>query len=752
VQQPPQFTPADEFQIKQSRIQRGLPAEAPSGQLTPGDKGDLRFLEAQKLQRPQQPQSFNAEQAIKELRDPSGTTILPQFESGNFRFPSPSTEAGIVAMGRGLFDIGRGIRRGVKAIIGEDTTAEIEEAKRQDEIFSELDKQFPTASMIGRATGQSLPFLAIPVGGAGFATTIEAKMLGTVLTGTIVGGLQAGVAAGGEGKEAGDVIQQAGFGAAVGSIIENAFPVAGRVMGSVLRRISPGSHTLIGRNGEPSPQLRRAMEEQGVSADDITEETARRLVELGEVEAAAALRQIRFEGQQVQGTKGDITQDFAQKKQEAQLLESADPQAEELRGFRARQAQQIEEAIERDLPGRPTPEETGLSVKQSVSDFERELGDTISSEYRLLDQMVANTGNPTVIPTNNLRNSFMNNSAIRRFRVASKGTISGIRDVLQEFKIIGGGDPTIKRDLTLGNAEELRQALNSLFSITEPKNRAMLSPIIKALDDEIDNITARLSTSPITQGDAQNIAIASQSQRARDLARQRFELFPEKGIVTKLIGTSSDGRTSLIESSQVMRRLYPKGATGKIEEQRKVLEILEASGPQGRNAIRNMQSSAIIDLMESAFSDISKVMQGQRLPSSLNYNKRLEQMGKDGQIDRLFKNNKAKLKRLRAIGKTLQDITPSRFERSSKTGNLVLDLLKKTGLFSVLRRTSVTGAGIADLMETTVKRGETRFQVEKAIKFNPRLDAQIQLLRNDAPGLATALGIPVILEDTKNGN
>ena len=171
-------------------------------------------------------------------------------------------EAGLIAAGRGLTTVGRGL-----GLVDPETPSE-------RAAYERLEQEYPVSTTVGEAAGQAAPFM-IPAGPLAGAATTAGRVAGT----TLLGATEAGIIGRGEGLNLGEQLQAAGIGGTVAGAMELAFPVIGRIGSKVFRRITGKAPegAVIDEAGNPSAEFVAALEESGQTFDDIVEQATKEL-------------------------------------------------------------------------------------------------------------------------------------------------------------------------------------------------------------------------------------------------------------------------------------------------------------------------------------------------------------------------------------------------------------------------------------------------------------------------------------------
>jgi len=187
----------------------------------------------------------------------------------------------LIGLGKGFTDIGRGVGLPVDELLG------LPSQETQQQAFSELEQQRPISAGAGEITGQALPFvplalgaeLAVPAlaaqGGVGVGATQAAR----IATQGVIGAGEGGIIAEGTGR---DPLAGAGIGGTLAASIEAISPLAGRAVSAVFRKLTgkQPKGALVTPEGQPTPELQRALDANDLSFDELTDEAAATLQKL----------------------------------------------------------------------------------------------------------------------------------------------------------------------------------------------------------------------------------------------------------------------------------------------------------------------------------------------------------------------------------------------------------------------------------------------------------------------------------------
>lgn len=405
-------------------------------------------------------------------------------------------QAGLIAVGKGMYDVGRGL--GLVEPAGE----------TERRAFQALEQEHPVATTIGEVTGQAAPFVVAgtPIGAL---ATAPARIAAAGALGAAEGGIISSGLGGGES----DVLQAAGLGGAVAATAEMVLPSIVRVGGRLIRRAlgKEPTTTVIDASGRPSQELQEAMRRAGVSWDDLTAE-AQRMVSAEDVADPAAVARREFlRGQGIEPTRAQVTGDVTAfqtqeelAKQSGVVRSALDLQEEQLAG-------RFENAVAA-TGGSANP--SGSPVIDYVADRSIALDQSISNAYRAAREAASNQ---QVVRPDNLVEAMR---SIAGSEQATGGLVGAVRDSLRSRGLIGGKGLQVQGRVTPEVAEQIRIDMNALYNSLSPFGREKLAVLKSALDDDVAAAVGE---------DVFKEARAAKAKFEGDLSRSKVNKFDRRG-------------------------------------------------------------------------------------------------------------------------------------------------------------------------------------------------------------------------------
>lgn len=636
-------------------------------------------------------------------------------------------EAGAIAAGRGLTKLGEAVG------LAEPEDPAVTAA------FEALQKERPISTGVGEAVGQAAPFL-LPGVGIGAIPSFAGRIVAATGLGLTEGGLIA--------KSRGeDVLPSAGVGGAIAGTFEAVFPIIGRLGGNLIRRVTgrAARGAVLDAAGRPSAELKQALDKVGVSFDDLTDtaiDTLKKTKPGADPEQVARLA--RMEALGVPATTGDITQEFAQQAAEARLVESAaDVLGDPLRALRLEQSRAFKSQLDNQINKLGVPDEIGDSLKSALEGRKKLLTTEKNALYRQVAEASPDVKAAPII-TDTIAEAIPSSEVLDDLAVtAGEGAIDKVDDLLVKFGINKSpadverflsksfrGRPANIDPLNVGNFERFRKSLNAIDDPTGALS-VYVGPVKKALDAEAGLIDDALRTAGITDE-----SILAPLKEARGLVRQIKTEFSPEAISGRLIKAKRDGVTPLVESSKVFNELMGGQKAPELVE-RTVESLLKS--PKGKKAIGDLQSRTIVDLIDNAFKAQTRKIAGERTFGATAFNKRLEQMG-ERRLKAVFSTRPDILKKIKEVGKVAEEITPPSGAVPKGSANVILDALNRTGVMAITAK--IPGAGLfTETLKTIADKGASRKTLDKALRAKPQVKKIATFIANDAPSLASVLGI-----------
>ena len=208
-----------------------------------------------------------------------------------------------------------------------------------------------------------------------------------------------------------------------------------------------------------------------------------------------------------------------------------------------------------------------------------------------------------------------------------------------------------------------------------------------------------------------------------------------------MIKVKRDGVTPLVESSKVFNELMGPNKAPELLE--RTIESLMKT-PAGKKAIGDLQARTIVDLMEHAFKAETRKVAGEKVFGAGAYGARLKQIG-DRRLKSLFGTRPDVLKKLNQVADAAKLITPPSGAVPKGSASVILDSLNRLGILSLTSKVP-GGALLVESIRTIADKGANRALLDKALNAKPNVKRISTFIANEAPGLASVLGISFLAD------
>lgn len=667
----------------------------------------------------------NPAEFAQTLRQPNAKWVQRQYDLKEAQERGGITTLG-ASIGKGVMNVARGLG------IADDAS------QREKERFAASEQQYPITTATGEVIGEAAPFAPL-----GVATGAIPAFGTRVAASTALGAAEGGIAALGRTGDAQRAGEAAGIGAVLGGALEAALPSLGRLGSAIVRRLTgkAPAGALFDAAGQPTAEMADALRRAGVSLQDLQQSALDDLMKLpagSSPEQAARMAQFSQEG--IPYTKGDITQQLPQQAMEARLAESAsDPLAQPVRSMRLEQSEKFRGALDEMVDNLGVPERTGESLKDALSGRKALMSKEKRDLYKEATDQARKIGGVPVVP-DNIR-AAIPLADLEDLAITAPGPIGSLDKLLAKYglKDAPEGVDVAITPLAIDNAERFRKSLNAIErGDATGASKVATMPIKDALDADLDlMVDAAGSSIPSS--------LLESLQKARGVTREIKTEFSPQSMAGRLIDVKRDGVTPVIEASTVSRRLL--GPAGTVEDMRRTMQSLAKSGEKGKQAIGDLQATAIMDLMEAGFGASSRKIDGVPTLGPAAFQKALKKIG-DPKLNILFSNNKASLDRIKNLGKIAGNIQAQAGAIPKGSASVILDSLNKMGVMGISAK--IPGARLLlDVVDTAAKNAGTKQAVKQALDAKPdQLKIAVQIDRN-YPALAQALGISGLAQTTE---
>lgn len=365
-------------------------------------------------------------------------------------------EAGMIAAGRGLTTLGRGLG------LVEDEDPAVTES------YKGLQEQHPVGTTVGEIAGEAAPFM-IP----GTAVAKIPALWARIVASTTIGATEGGLITSGKGDNA-------AMGAAVGGItagtLEAVLPSVIRRGTQLIRRIRGKSPTgsVVDKKGVPSAEFQEALADSGQTIDDIAEEV------LSEFEGKAldpkqAARQAFLESQGIKPTTAQVTRTADDFQAQQELAKTSTGVRAALEQQEAALTSRFNTAIEK-TGGEGQP--IGSPVTDVIVSKATQLDNTIGDLYKTAREAAATE---KIVRFDGLEKK------VRELAPSNRRAGGNVEAFVGDMQAKGILDKDMKvvGKVDVETAEDLRELANELYDPANPFGNSILRKLKDSLDDDV---------------------------------------------------------------------------------------------------------------------------------------------------------------------------------------------------------------------------------------------------------------------------
>lgn len=188
-------------------------------------------------------------------------------------------------------------------------------------------------------------------------------------------------------------------------------------------------------------------------------------------------------------------------------------------------------------------------------------------------------------------------------------------------------------NLTLGQAEKLRQSINKFTKDNDPNDIRVASEM-KSI---IDGVTESAG------GDAY--------KRARTLRRQYANQYENIGIIRDIIGKKRGSDDRKIATENIVNKAVFGGS---VDDLKAVRKVLQTQGQEGMAAWKEMQAATLRQIRDEATKNMQRDQNGNPIVSAAGLNRIVSSLDKNGKLVNLFGAKGAE--QVRLLNDVAQDI------------------------------------------------------------------------------------------------
>ena len=382
----------------------------------------------------------------------------------------------LIGLGKGFTDIGRGVGIPVDELLG------LPSQEVQQEAFGALEEQRPISAAAGEITGQALPFVPLALGAELAVPALAGQAaLGTgaaraTLIGTqgVIGAGEGGIIAEGTGR---DPLAAAGIGGTLAASIEAVSPLAGRAISAVFRKLTgkPPKGTLVTPEGQPTPELQKALDAEDLSFDEFTNEAAENLQKTAPESAEEASRAAFLQSQGLDPTQAQITRGASEFQAQQEAVKTSTRARRAIEKQEAVLSTRFDNAVIDTLGQSQTPTST---IIDAVVDKTSVLDGQISDLYKQTRNLAAGDKN---IRFDTLA------STLRAKAPSNEATGGAVKAIIGDLQSRGILDDKLKvaGRIDVETAEEARKFMNSLFDAQIPFRNTVIRDLKESLDNDV---------------------------------------------------------------------------------------------------------------------------------------------------------------------------------------------------------------------------------------------------------------------------
>lgn len=389
-----------------------------------------------------------------------------------------------------------------------------------------------------------------------------------------------------------------GGGRSISYTLEALNNVGSRIMGKAGAKV-------LTKDGRPTPEFQRALEDKGVGFDELSDMVKRQLQTVPDnLTPEQALRQADFQAlgyvDDAAPTRGQVTRNFADQQFEAETAKLADVGAP-LRSRQAAQTARTWENVDdlvKGAGGRTTdPVEAYRNLQGTVSGKFKEQGKQVSELYEAARKT---KGAQAQVP-------------IDDFRPRVTEALDDFEDVMpapvaRRAKEFMEGE----RAFTLDEAEKFRKLINKRYKSADPSTRAALDDVRTALDDAVNMLADEADEA------------AKMFGQARSAASERFRTF----LKNKKTGENKTIQAMIDDSLDDVGAFDKAVIKAPLRDLRQTKNIL-LEDEAGKAAWDDVRATTMRWIADQAKSGSATDEMGQAVFSGANLKRALDKIGRD---------------------------------------------------------------------------------------------------------------------------
>lgn len=477
-----------------------------------------------------------------------------------------------------------------------------------------------TLPVVGDVTAQDALTLA-----GGLPVAAPAVMSGTG-AGALMGGLAGAGFADKENFLSIDTAVQAALGAATGAAFGYLVPkVVGGLTRAVRRLTGRPELRIFDESGQFTDDALRELEKLDATPDEIEGLMRKALQDDGILTPEQAQRFNLFRRRNVEPTRFNVTQAVDDSVQQQSALKRSGAVAERVAAQDRQLVEAVEGGLERMRPRASNLVETNANVFGAVDDVVTRVDEAVGAAYKAARQVA--TGQPRVT-LDNLSKAI---SDARGQEKVTGGVISAARNFLRNKGAlrkdvrpsIHKRDPRLKaeqtRQITVKEAEELRQELNSLWDSVTPQGRRIIRQLKDAIDEDVAG------------------AVGEDIFREARAAKTAFQRMIERGRRNKFDKTKGGFLEDVIDNKIPEEKIVPKLLAGRDDDFLKFKTFLtKDAGEAGLQAWQDVKAQALRNALDKGTSVIGKGENGQGMFNARLFRNEINKLKQSKKYTELF--------------------------------------------------------------------------------------------------------------------
>lgn len=434
-----------------------------------------------------------------------------------------------------------------------------------------------------------------------------------------------------------DTALGAAIGTVAGGTIGAILPVAISAVASGIRSITKNPGIKIfdetGKfTNEALEELDNLVSSGKATSEEIDTIISRNLQDNGVLTAEQAERFNLFKSRGVEPTRADVIQSTDLSVQQQSALKRTGPVSDRISEQNQSLINAVDSGIEKIGPATTTVQDTNASVFNVVDNVVNIFDDTVNKAYAAAK--IESRGQP-LVSFDNFTKAISDNRGKERI---SGGVISAIRQTLKNKGLIKKGvniainkrgkrvsGKDIKK-LTVQEAEEIRQELNSLFSGSTPQGKKLIRDLKNALDTDV------------AESIGEDLFIDAR------LAKVRFQDLIERGKRNKFDKTKGGFLEDVIDNKIPEEKILSKLLIGRDDDFIKFKKFLtQDAGESGINAFNNIKAQVLRNALDKAIGTAGKTEGGQRVFNARLFKNEFNKLKATKKFEELFNPDERKL-------------------------------------------------------------------------------------------------------------